>query len=270
MANSAAKFDKAQVRKAFEDFIAGLKSPHKDGRTSKEQAPGVEFVTDDEAQEEPQKRGLVRLVWWAKGALFVVAGMIIVSNAQPYIYIAHLFGQSIGKLGIAPLLVQVPILGWLITVGASLLESIAGIIGWFLLQTLQMLHTLFTDSPAMMLALIAWSGQFSKVRINDSDNESLKRLKAGYNAIPTKWLDDALTARAIGYLIDLGLVLWVYPPIVGGMSRIGVFLSAPSFSDIDVNNLLVGLFAMFGVEVVYKVYKLFAGFVDLTRYAAAE
>lgn len=258
------------LKDALASFLKQFKAP-KAAAEKAENVPGVEFEqgTASTAEVAPKSRSS-KILRGARFALLMVMGGIILSNARPYIDICAMLGASFGSLGIMPFLLKVPVLGWLLSAGASIVAFAAGVILWFVLQTLQMLPVLLQDSPAMMIALIAWAGQFKAVKITDNDSEAVIALKQSFNALPTKWLNDANSARAIGYLVDLLLVGRFYPPIVGGYDRLGVFWAAPMASDIDVQNIAVGLFAMFGVEVAYKIWKLFNGFIELSKGVQAQ
>jgi hypothetical protein len=256
------------VKDALQSFMEQFK-PAKGATTQPANVPGVEFEqgTASPPLKASRSGGLLRL---ARFALLMVLGGIIISNARPYIDICTMLGSSLGSLGILPFLLKVPVLGWLLSTGGAITAFISGVILWFVLQVLQMLPVLLQDSPKMMLNLIGWTARFKAIKISENDSEAVASLKRNYNTIPTKWLDDANSARAIGYLIDLLLVARFYPPIVGGYDRIGVFLAAPMASDIDGSNIAVGLFAMFGVEIAYKIWKLFNGFIELTRGVEAQ
>ena len=77
-------------------------------------------------------------------------------------------------------------------------------------------------------------------------------------------------ARAIAYLIDGILCFGYYPPIVGGYDRLGVFLIAPSFKDLDLYNIVAAITTMFGLEVLYQVYKLLKTALDVLSEAQSQ
>jgi hypothetical protein len=259
-ADKKGKKTEEMLKDAFKSFMEQFKKSQSKSTTTDGTVPGVEFGPSTEV---PKKTGINTLLRVTRFCLLMVGGGIIVSNAQPYINLCGMFGNSLSQLGIMPFLLKLPLIGWLLSGGGALSVFIAGLVLWFVLQVLEMLPVLVEDNPQMLLNLIAWASQFRTIKTTENDSESLRRLKSTYNELPTQWLDEAEKARAIGYLIDLVLVMRFYPPIVGGYDRLGVFLSAPQASDIDVQNLCISLFAMFGVEVAYKIWKLFNGFIEL-------
>jgi hypothetical protein len=245
--------------------IANKTSPS--NKTLNREAPEM-TSTSDKAQDFKQWATKTRsgsLLRVARFGLLLALGGIILSNARPYIDICGLLGSNLSSLGIVPLLLKMPLIGWLLSQGGALLAFGCGVILWFILQVLQMLPVLLRDSPQMMLNLIEWAAKFASIEVDKDDSPALASLKRHYNSIPSQWLNDANSARAIGYLIDLVLVGRFYPPIVGGYDRLGVFLAAPLLNDLDVSNIATGLFAMFGVEISYQVWKLFNGFIELSR-----
>jgi hypothetical protein len=84
----------------------------------------------------------------------------------------------------------------------------------------------------------------------------LRKLKYRFNNLPLEWIEGMQQARAIAYILDALLCFGYYPPIVGGYDRLGVFLIAPNIKDLNVYNIVAAIATMFGLEVLYKVYKM--------------
>jgi hypothetical protein len=196
---------------------------------------------------------MVRLIRFC--AMFAI-GSLIFANIKPYINIIGWLGSGLGDMGIVPLLMQIPPVRWALTTGAAFTTFIAGFLLWGLLQGLQMLPVLMKRNPEALLVLMGWLSKFKGVAYADSDSAALRQLKQQFNAIPVQWLEDAQQARAIAYIVDAVLCFGFYPPIVGGYDRLGVVMFAPSPADIDWRNICASLAAMFGVEVLYHVWRL--------------
>jgi hypothetical protein len=133
---------------------------------------------------------------------------------------------------------------------------ITGFLLWGLLQGLEMLPEIILNDPDALLVLMSWVYQFKKIRHKDSDSALLRKLKYRFNNLPLEWIEGMQQARAIAYIVDAILCFGYYPPIVGGYDRLGVFLVAPNIADLNAYNIVAAIATMFGLEILYKVYKM--------------
>lgn len=211
------------------------------------------FSADGSDVEQPSHPPfLLRLLAFC---LLVGIGMFCFANMKPYLDIVGYLGDFFLSLPLMPFLLQLPLIGWLITTAGGVLQTIFGAILWAILQIFELLPTVMKNNPGFLLAVIAAYRAFRQLRVEAGDNRVIKRLKAKYNSLPTQWLEEAEHYRAIAYAVDALLCFAFYPPIKGGWENMGLFLMAPSFSDLDRNHIILALSSMFLVEAMYRAYR---------------
>ena len=224
---------------------------------------GFDTETEEDTGFTPQSNGSNKLIKFIQFCLFFAAGALIVANIKPYVNIVSWLGNGLGDMPISKSLATFPPFGWLLSNGGMGLSLIAGFLLWGLLQGLEMLPKIILDDPDALLVLMSWVYQFKKITYRDNDSPLLTKLKQRFNNLPLEWIEGMQQARAIAYIIDGALCFGFYPPIVGGYDRLGVFLVAPSIKDLDVYNIIAAIATMFGLEVLYKVYKLLKTALDV-------
>jgi hypothetical protein len=229
-------------------------------------APGAPPI-DSEMPGRSGTHHAVKLIRYC--ALFAI-GCLVFANIKPYVNITAWLGSGLSDMGILPMLMQFPPIAWLLTTGAALTAFVAGFLLWGLLQGLQMLPVIIMDDPESLLVLMSWIARFKGIAYKKDDTAALRQLKQQFNAIPMNWLESAQQARSVSYIVDAVLCFGFYPPIVGGYERLGVVLSAPTIADIDWRNVAASIAAMFGVEVLYKIWKLLTTALDLMAETTAR
>jgi hypothetical protein len=187
--------------------------------------------------------------------LIVGIGMFALANVRPYIDIVGYLGAFFLSIPAVPLLLQLPLIGWVIGTGAGLMQSIFGFILWAILQIFELLPSIMMNNPGFLLAIISFYRSFRKLAPETGDNRLVRQLKAQYNALPTQWIETANHYRAIAYTVDALLCLAFYPPIKGGWGALQLFFIAPNLNDVDWANLAMALSSLFLVEVLYHGYR---------------
>jgi hypothetical protein len=211
---------------------------------------------DTDAETMPRSSTSNNLIKFLRFCLFFAAGALIVLNIKPYINISAWIGTGLGDIPFIQSLSQYPALAWLFSNSGMGIAFITGFLLWGLLQGLEMLPEIILNDPDALLVLMSWVYQFKKIRHKDSDSALLRKLKYRFNNLPLEWIEGMQQARAIAYIVDAILCFGYYPPIVGGYDRLGVFLIAPNIRDLNAYNIVAAIATMFGLEVLYKVYKM--------------
>jgi hypothetical protein len=246
-------FTLADLQAKFTTFIKKQAAKHSAKTSPDPSAHG--FDTETETQEFTPKGTPNRLIKFTRFCLFFAAGLLIVANIKPYINIVSWIGSGLADVRVVQTLSQIPLLNWALSNGGMGLAFIAGFLLWGLLQGLQMLPKIILNDPEALLVLMAWVSQFKAIAHKSGDSELLRKLKYRFNNLPLEWLEGMQQARAIAYVVDGLLCFGYYPPIIGGYDRLGVFIFAPSISDLDISNIIAALATMFGIEVLYEVSK---------------
>jgi hypothetical protein len=251
---------------SFQDFLkkvsAQLKkeaAKHKRKTSPNPESHGLETdLGNDEtdAATMPRSSTSNNLIKFLQFCLFFAAGALIVLNIKPYINISAWIGTGLSDIPFIQSLSTFPALSWLFSNSGMGIALITGFLLWGLLQGLEMLPEIILNDPNALLVLMSWVYQFKKIRHKDNDSALLKKLKYRFNNLPLEWIEGMQQARAIAYIVDALLCFGYYPPIVGGYDRLGVFLIAPNIKDLNAYNIVAAIATMFGLEVLYKVYRL--------------
>ncbi|MGL5059265.1 MAG: hypothetical protein ACRC62_04715 [Microcoleus sp.] len=139
---------------------------------------------------------------------------------------------------------------------AAILSVAAMIFLYALLQLGELAPLLFEHSPDVLKAAIEGLlrlGQFA-IPVSDSDSDTIRYLKDKHNSYGEEFFDQLFVVKPICYLVDLGICLYAQPLIVGGWSRLQVWLAAPTLNDIDFNAILKIVVTLFSVEVFFGIW----------------
>lgn len=250
------------LKRVFQEYLKKVnkgskKSPNPEDYGIPGTTGGSSTIAPPEASRFPVV--IVKLIQFL---LFMAIGYLAFANMKPYISICTWLGSGLSD-PVLQALSTFPLTGWIMSLGAGTLAFLCGIALWALLQGLQMLPVIILDDPEAILVLMSWVSQFRSVAFKSDDSPLLIQLKQRFNNLPLEWVENLQTGRAIAYVIDGVLVFGFYPPIVGGYERLGVFLAAPAWQDIDWYNVVASLVTMFAIEVLYKVGKLLNSSLEL-------
>ena len=231
----------------------------------------------EEAIEEPiasvqnQQKSITHwLVQFLRFCLLIGIGCLAFANIKPYINIVNWLGSGLADNKILTVIAKIPLIGYAFTTGAIATTFILGCLLWAILQGQQMLPKLVLNDPEALLVLMSWVVRFKAIAFKSTDTPMLRQLKQRFNNIPLEWIERMQNARAIAYVIDGILCFGYYPPIVGGYDRLGVFLVSPSLNDIAWFNVVAALATMFGIEVLYEVWKMLSIALDILNEAMAQ
>lgn len=204
------------------------------------------------------------------GCFFLVCLLGALAFQAMHIY-ADL-GRSIGNQNLLPIaqlgaesVKSWPLVGWLLSLSlrgiAALLQSLQitlfGLIFimlFILLQTAEVGPTIVRSSPTVMANMIATFEKFTKLRVGDSDDDAIKRLKKDHNEYYSSFLSSLDWARSIAYLIDFLVCVVAAPIIKGGYSNWSNISLTFGWGDLDYTNLLRICITMFFFQWVVWVF----------------
>jgi hypothetical protein len=217
-----------------------------------------------------QKSGTHWLIQFLRFCLLIGVGCLAFANIKPYINIVNWLGSGLADNKILSVIGNIPLIGYLFTTGAIATTFVLGCLLWMLLQGQQMLPKLVLNDPEALLVLMSWVVRFKSIAFKSTDTPMLRQLKQRFNNIPLEWIERMQNARAISYVIDAILCFGYYPPIVGGYDRLGIVLVSPSLNDIAWFNVIAALATMFGIEILYEVWKMLSIALDILNEAMAQ
>ena len=217
-----------------------------------------------------QKSGTHWLIQFLRFCLLIGIGCLAFANIKPYINIVNWLGSGLADNKILSVIENIPLIGYLFTTGAIATTFVLGCLLWSILQGQQMLPKLVLNDPEALLVLMSWVVRFKSIAFKSTDTPMLRQLKQRFNNIPLEWIERMQNARAIAYVIDAILCFGYYPPIVGGYDRLGIVLVSPSLNDIAWFNVVAALATMFGIEILYEVWKMLSIALDILNEAMAQ
>lgn len=197
-----------------------------------------EGIFDFDGDGKPDKA-----VWPVKFALLCLVGLalaLVQVNAEPYVGITG--GWLNGK-------------GWMLMPPVTA-AWVLGLSLWFIIQLFEIGSSFMLHNKRFILAVIANFYSSPRLKNIDGDSPQIRELKQRFNNTYIDVIVGLEVARAIAYAVDLVLVLWKYPPLIGGINNLGYFLTTWDFSLIDFDQLQKALTAVFLMEVFYHAGRL--------------
>lgn len=207
-----------EQRKALGSGNPQQQQPKQDQPKPRQQQPMQQEQSSGSKQRDFFKP-LSKAVFFCFG---IVAIWVCFLNIQPYVRVTEILLGIAGQLAIVRLLLGIPLLGSVIAWIGSIVIPVIGFAIWAIIQYFELLPDLL------------------KQHIGKISPAALKR---------------AGTYRGWTYAIDLLLCIICFPPIRGGMNGFFMFLSSPSFQDLDWWNILYIVVTMFAVEALWKAYQ---------------
>jgi len=190
-------------------------------------------------------------------------GYFILGNIRPYVGFADNLLFQWKDTGIFAFVAALPVIGWLLTGGFSIVGFVVGTILWAILQLSELLPTVLNDSPGFILAILARIKNWQKLTVNSGESQVARQLKERYNSIPESTIEKANITRAIAYLFDAAICLAFYSPIECGWGNFQTMLLTSDWSYLKLDQLGYIIVTLFAVEALYWAYKLVTGIVEL-------
>ena len=196
--------------------------------------------------------------------LLIIAGaFLVVSNIEPYISVTQLIFSDTKGVDTCDVLGFMPFVGRIFQgvcgfLGA-IIYSLAGFIVWAIFQIVELLPIANSFNILFLSNLLSKMQTAPQVDEEERDRDAVKRLKQKHNSIVERSLGALLTFSWVMYLLDLGLMSWLYSPL----NEIG---------ELDIKALMRVLLGVFGVEIVVLGLTLISNIIDpqSIKYQKAE
>lgn len=173
--------------------------------------------------------------------LMVLAGFIFFKNLEPYVrLIAPILTNPDGA--VTRIFYSIPLLGGVFQSIGWLFGFLGAVLPCLLIVFLEILPSFFENERENIKNTIDSISAHSRSQLSESDDE-LQELRERYNRMPLETLKRFYTWRTIAYLIDAAIILWYYPPLIGGWSA--ARWGWPELGDIDFANLGITVAILF-------------------------
>lgn len=188
--------------------------------------------------------------WIVLALVFVLSGVLMVLNLQPYLEISRKLLDIITTVPLINFLAILPIIGGLIGLVSRIIADIFGIALWGIIQLVEVLPQWMKGDLNILNSLIRGIGAIAPHAVKSTDSEAVAELKEEYNKAPKKWLKRASTLAIIAYCVDFMLCALRFPPYRGGFGAFweDVQIGVSSIDNVDWGNLGSMLATMFGFE----------------------
>ncbi len=186
--------------------------------------------------------------------LLIIAGaFLLVANIEPYIAVTRLIFGNASAIDVCAEFRPIPFIGGFLQSGCgflgAIIYSLAGFIVWAIFQIVELLPIANSFNIPFLSNLLSRMQKAPQVDEQWHDRESVRRIKQKHNSIVERSLGALLTFSWVMYLLDLGLMSWLYSPL----SESG---------ELNVMALVRVLLGVFGVEVVILGLTLISNIID--------
>lgn len=152
----------------------------------------------------------------AEFVIVLILVAIAVLNIDPWARLVgtHLFGEPNAFVQI---LLQVPLLGWIIDKAGKLVTVIIAMAPWMLVQWAETQPTLLFNSRKSLLKAINNAKQHAKsIDVPEDEYPHLQQLVREYNSLPQRNLSSIRVRSYVAYALDAFVISIYYPPFFEG------------------------------------------------------
>ena len=189
-----------------------------------------------------------------KYLLLAAGGLLLIVNIEPYIAVTQLiFSDKTSGVDVCSTIGGMPFVGGILKGGCGLIGEVAyalaGFVVWAIFQIVELLPIANSFNIPFLSNLLGRMQTAPQVQEGESDRDAVRRIKKKHNSIVERSLGALLAFSWVMYLLDLGLMSWLYSPL----SETG---------ELDIKALARVLLGVFGVEVVILGLTLISNIID--------
>ena len=171
---------------------------------------------DKPEQKEEEKEGWSPLLLVICIALFLLLGLAIVWNVQPFMDIVILLADRIDFTNFAQFLFALPGIGGLFQWIAVSFAAALGIMLYSIFQGLELAPFLYKRDPKRMRRIIEHWATWAKYRTVKKDGRAVSSMKRSYNNHPIRTYQTLCSTRNIVYILELAICFITHPPVTDG------------------------------------------------------
>ncbi len=187
--------------------------------------------------------------------VFLGIGVFFVAlwNIGPYEVAARFIAQRFETSAIVGFLLALPLIGWLLSAIGYLFFWIVGAVVWAIIQLIELLPIVMTHNPGYVRSVLMEQEAHESLRPDQNDPGVVRYLKKFYNQFPMRFLVIARRLRVWVYVLDMLIVMMVYPPVrEGGIGRFFFLLATGQWGQFDWVNIILMFVTLFAMEAVVK------------------
>lgn len=185
--------------------------------------------------------------------LLIAGAFLLFANIEPYIAITKLVFTDSNGMDVCTTLSFIPFVGrlfaWACGLVAGTIYGLSGFIVWAVFQLIELLPIANAFNIPFLSRMVQRFQSAPQVQEEQSDRAAVRQVKRRHNTVMERSLNALLTFSWVMYLLDLGLMSWLYTPL----SELG---------DLDWMALIRTLLGVFGVELVVLGLTLINNIID--------
>lgn len=184
--------------------------------------------------------------------LLLAAGLYFAyMNINPYVVAIKMLAPQLQNSDFLGLLSKIPIINGLAnTIGQSI-YWIIGAIFWGCIQLIEVLPIILYQHGGFLKAVIGGADAHNSYQAKDSDDPTLKALKATYNLLPIAFIKNLDRLRVFTYTVDAFICLAVYSPVdTGKLQDFFWVIATGQWNRINYMNLGLSFFTLFAIEAI--------------------
>lgn len=185
--------------------------------------------------------------------LFIGVFFVALWNIGPYEVAVRFIASRFGTSALVPFLLTLPVIGWLLSGIGYLIFWIVGAVVWAIIQLIELLPIIMTYNPGYVRNVLQEQEAHESLRPDKNDPGVVRYLKKFYNQFPMRFLVIARRLRVWVYVLDMLIVMMVYPPVrEGGIGRFFFLLATGQWGQFDWVNIILMFVTLFAMEAVVK------------------
>lgn len=175
-------------------------------------------------------------------------------NIGPYEVAVRFVASKFETSALIDFILWVPVIGWILQGIGNFIFWLIGAVVWGVIQLIELMPLIMTSQPGYVRSVLVQQEAHSRVRVRQDDPGIVRYLKKFYNNLPVRFLVLARRLRGWVYVIDMMIVMMVYPPVrEGGIPRFFFLVATGQWSQLDWANIVMMFITLLAVEAVVKV-----------------
>ncbi len=185
--------------------------------------------------------------------LFAAVVIVCLWNIAPYEVAVRAIASRFEGTALLDFLLWLPVIGAILGAIGGFMFWVIGAVVWACIQVIELMPMFMTNHPGYVRSVLNAQAATPKFRVQPDDDGLTRHLKKFYNRLPLRFLLLARRLRGVVYVIDLVIVMAVYPPCEGGLGRFFFLLGTGQWGKLDWTNIFLMFVTLFAVEAIVKV-----------------
>lgn len=186
--------------------------------------------------------------------LAIAVFFVCLWNIGPYEVAVRYVASKFETSALVSFLLWMPVVGWILQGIGNFIFWLVGALVWGCIQLIELMPLIMTNHPGYVRSVLVQQEAHTRVRVRHDDPGIVRYLKKFYNHLPVRFLVLARRLRGWVYVLDMMIVMMVYPPVrEGGIARFFFLLMTGQWGQLDWPNIVLMFVTLLAVEAVVKI-----------------